>query len=62
MGSNGLKYEVVVLESKTKAVEMLPLLSVEDFGYLDCKYLGFRGIPDFQTVCPELNLEDYIVN
>lgn len=62
MGSHGLKYEIVFLESKTKVVEMMPLLSVKDFGYLDCKYLGFMGIPDSQAVYPELNLEEYTVN
>lgn len=43
-------------------VEVLPLLSVEDFGHLDRKYLGFMGIPDSQAVCPELNLEQYTGN
>lgn len=62
MGSNGLKYEVVVLESKTKVVEMLLFFSVKDFGHLDFIYLGFMGILDSQAVCPELNLEEYIVN
>lgn len=62
MGSNGLKYEVVVLESEAKVVQMLPLLFVKDFSYFDCKYLGFIGIPDSQAACLKLNLEEYTVN
>lgn len=62
MGYVGLKYEVVVLGSEAKVVEILPLLTVKDFGYFDCKYFGFIRIPDSQAACPELDLEEYTLN
>lgn len=39
----------MVLESKTKLVEVLTLLCVKDFGDLDYKYLVFMGSTSFSS-------------